>query len=62
MNAKKKALEALKEAGYHLERRGGNHDIYSNDATGAMIPIRHHFTDADLKVILKEIARYRKGN
>lgn len=61
MNARRKALEALKEAGYKFERRGGSHDIYSNDELGAMIPVRHHFTDSDLKTILKEIEQYRKG-
>ena len=61
MNARRKALEALKKAGYIFERRGGSHDIYSNDSLGAMIPVRHHFTDADLKVILKEIELYGKG-
>lgn len=61
MNAKRKAIEALKQAGYHRERDGGNHEIYCNDSLGTMIPVRHHFTDADLKVILKEIDQYRKG-
>lgn len=60
MNAKRKAIEALKAAGYHLERAGAKHDIYSNDLIGAMIPVRHHFTDEDLKVILKEIEQYGK--
>ena len=61
MNAKRKAIQALKEAGYHYERDGGSHDIYCNDELGTMIPIRHHFTDSDLKVILKEIRQYGKG-
>ncbi|MBR1689385.1 MAG: type II toxin-antitoxin system HicA family toxin [Oscillibacter sp.] len=61
MNARRKAIQALKEAGYHYERDGGNHEIYSNDELGAMIPVRHHFTDEDLKVILKEIKQYEKG-
>lgn len=61
MSAKRKAIEALKQAGYHRERGGGKHDIYCNDSLGAMIPVRHHFTDDDLKVVLKEIAQYRKG-
>ena len=61
MNAKRKAIEALKKAGYHRDRSGGSHDIYVNDSLGAMIPIRHHFTDSDLKVILKEIEQYGKG-
>lgn len=62
MNAKRKAIEALEKAGYEKARSGGNHDIYKNPETGAMIPIRHHFTDDDLKVILKEIKQYEKGN
>lgn len=61
MNSKRKAIEALKKAGYHLERHGGSHDIYSNDSLGAMIPVRHSFGDNDLKVILKEIEQYGKG-
>ena len=61
MNARRKAIQALKDAGYHFERRGGSHDIYSNDKLGAMIPVRHHFNDQDLKVILKEIEEYREG-
>lgn len=61
MNAKRKAIKALQDAGYHLERDGGNHEIYANDALGVMIPVRHHFTDEDLKIILKEIEQYRKG-
>lgn len=61
MNARRKAIEALKEAGYHFERPGGKHDIYANDSVGAMIPVRHHFTDEDLKVVLREIEKYGKG-
>lgn len=61
MNAKRKAIEALKQAGYHLERHGGSHDIYSNDDLGVMIPIRHSFGDNDLKIVLKEIEQYGKG-
>lgn len=61
MNAKRKAIEALKKAGYKLARHGGSHDIYSNEKIGAMIPVRHHFTDDDLKTILKEIEQYRPG-
>lgn len=61
MNARRKAIQALREAGYQLERHGGSHDIYSNFTLGVMIPVRHHFTDQDLKVILKEIKQYRRG-
>ncbi len=61
MNAKRKALEALKAAGYHRARDGANHEIYANEELGAMIPVRHHFTDEDLKVILREIEQYGKG-
>lgn len=61
MNAKRKAIEALKKAGYHFERKGGKHDIYSNDSLGSMIPVRHSFDDGDLKVVLKEIEVYGKG-
>lgn len=34
MNAKRKAIKALKEAGYHYERDGANHEIYCNDDLG----------------------------
>ena len=60
MNAKRKAIQALKEAGYQFKREGGSHDIYKNDSLGTMIPVRHHFTDDDLKVILKEIEQYKE--
>ena len=55
MNAKRQAIQALKDAGYILARHGANHDIYFNKSTGSTIPLRHHFTDADLKIIKKEI-------
>ena len=61
MNARRKAIQALKEAGYNFKRAGGSHDIYKNEALGAMIPVRHHFTDEDLKIILKEIEQNRRG-
>lgn len=57
-NAKRKAID---KAGYHLETDGVNHDIYSSDSFGAMIPVRHSFGDNDLKVVLEEIKQYEKG-
>lgn len=56
MNARKTAENELREAGYAFLRHGGNHDIYRNRETGAMIPLkRHDFDENDLRYIRKEI-------
>ena len=55
MSPLKKAINNLKDAGYHFERRGKKHDIYKDDK-GHMIPLkRHDFNDNDLDYINKEI-------
>ncbi len=56
MHPRKKAVGALRGAGYRLEREGANHEIYKHPETGDIIPLkRHDFNDNDLKYILKEI-------
>lgn len=56
MHPRKKAVGALRDAGYRLEREGANHGIYKHPETGDIIPLkRHDFNDNDLKYILKEI-------
>ncbi len=55
MSPRKQAEQNLKNACYHLDRRGANHDIYKDDK-GHRIPLkRHDFNDNDLKDINKEI-------
>lgn len=61
MVARKRAIKELEIAGYVFGRHGGNHDIYINAETGAMIPLkRHDFDESDLRVIRKEIEANRK--
>ena len=56
MNAYKRAIKALKDAGYFFKRHGGNHDIYFNAELRRAIPIkRHDFDENDLHYIEKEI-------
>ncbi|MEG2603884.1 MAG: type II toxin-antitoxin system HicA family toxin [Clostridia bacterium] len=62
MNPRKQAEQALKENHFFLYRQGGNHEIYKDEQTGQIIPIkRHDFNDNDLKYILKEIYQIKKG-
>lgn len=56
MNAYKKAIKILKNAGYFLKRHGGNHDIFFNIELRRAIPLkRHDFDEDDLHYIEKEI-------
>ena len=56
MNAYKRAIKALDNAGYFLKRHGGNHDIYFNAELRRAIPLkRHDFDEDDLHYIEKEI-------
>lgn len=56
MNQRKLAINELHANGYELKRNGGNHDIYYNPDTGRIIPLkRGHFTDKQLRYIIKEI-------
>ena len=56
MNAYKRAIKTLKNAGYFLKRHGGNHDIYFNTELHRAIPLkRHDFDENDLRYIEKEI-------
>lgn len=55
MTPRKMTIKLLEEAGYYLKRIGANHDIYYNDKTHIMIPVkRHDFNENDMKYILKE--------
>ena len=56
MNPHKIAEKELKNSGYVVKRRGYNHDIYYNDQTKSIIPLkRHDFDEDDLRYIQKEI-------
>ena len=56
VNAYKRAIKALKDAGYFLKRHSGNHDIYFNAELRRAIPLkRHDFDEDDLHYIEKEI-------
>lgn len=56
MNAYKRAIKTLENAGYFLKRHGGNHDIYFNAELRRAIPLkRHDFDENDLRYIEKEI-------
>ena len=55
MNAYKRAIKTLKNAGYFLKRHGGNHDIYFNTELHRAIPLKRHDCDEnDLRYIEKE--------
>lgn len=61
MKPRDAAINDLNNAGYEFERHGGNHDIYKNADTGAMIPVkRHDFDESDRRYIQKEIKRNKK--
>lgn len=56
MKPRDQAIADLKQNGYSLKRNGSNHDIYFNDQTNAIIPLkRHDFDESDLRYIRKEI-------
>ncbi|MBR7063792.1 MAG: hypothetical protein IKI31_01350 [Treponema sp.] len=58
MNTHKKAEKLLKESGYILKRHGANHDIYFNNTTKTMIPLkRHDFDESDFRYIKNEIKK-----
>lgn len=61
MKARDKAIRELKANGYQFKRTGTNHDIYYNEKTKCIIPLkRHDFDEDDLKYIVKEI-KYNKN-
>ena len=61
MHPRKKAVQALTDNRFILHRQGKNHEIYKDEVTGQIIPLkRHDFNDNDLKYILKEIQRIRE--
>ena len=56
MNPRKIAITELEQNGYFFKRHGRNHDIYYNNKTGIMIPLkRHDFNENDLHYIIREI-------
>ena len=58
MNAHKKAIKELENAGYIFKRHGANHDIYFNAALRRSIPLkRHDFDEGDLRYIESEIKK-----
>ncbi|MBO4438685.1 MAG: type II toxin-antitoxin system HicA family toxin [Spirochaetaceae bacterium] len=61
MDAHKRAVKALNEAGYFFKRTGANHDIYFNAEKRRIIPLkRHDFDESDLRYIEKEIRQEAK--
>ena len=55
-----KAIERLQNNGYYKKRSGKKQDIYYNDQTKCIIPLkRHDFDDNDLMYITKEIKQYK---
>ncbi|MCD7819876.1 MAG: hypothetical protein LUG61_08895 [Lachnospiraceae bacterium] len=56
MKPRDKAIQALNEGGYFLERHGKKHDQYYNPTLRCTIPLkRHDFDEDDLRYIMKEI-------
>ena len=64
MKPRDKAIQELNANGYFFKRNGANHDIYYNDKTKSMIPLkRHDFDEDDLRYIVQEIKSGKKrGN
>ncbi len=64
MKPRDKAIQELSNNGYHFKRHGANHDIYYNETTKCIIPLkRHDFDEDDLGYITKEIKHNKKrGN
>lgn len=61
MKPRDKAITELNENGYYLKRNGANHDIYFNDQTKSIIPLkRHDFDENDLRYIQKEIKQNQR--
>ena len=62
MHPRKQAILELKENGYHLHRQGAKHEVYRNDTTGEIIPLkRHDFDESCLRYIRKEIQSKATG-
>ena len=62
MKPRDKAINKLNENGYYFERNGKNHDIYYNEKTKCIIPLkRHDFDEDDLRYIEKEIRHNREN-
>jgi hypothetical protein len=55
------AVHELNQNGYYLKRNGANHDIFYNEETHSIIPLkRHDFNENDLRYIRKEINQNQK--
>lgn len=62
MHPRKQAILDLEESGYTFYREGKKHEIYKNQSTGEIIPLkRHDFNENDLKYIRKEIKQKESG-
>lgn len=62
MKPRDKAIETLNQNGYIFKRHGTNHDIYCNEETHMIIPLkRHDFDESDLRYIQKEIKHNNRG-
>lgn len=62
MKPRDKAIDELKQNGYFLKRNGANHDIFYNEQTRCIIPLkRHDFDESDLRYIQKEIKHSQRG-
>lgn len=53
---RKEVIRKLEENGWRLDRHGGNHDIYYNEALKRAIPIKRHaeIDDTTAKKIFKQ--------
>ena len=61
MKPRNKAIQELNTNGYRLKRYGANHDIYYNETTKCIIPLkRHDFDEDDLRYIVREIIQNKK--
>lgn len=61
MHPRKQAILELKDAKFFFYREGANHEIYKNDETGEIIPLkRHDFDESDLRYIRKEIKQRKE--
>lgn len=61
MTPRDKAIKELRNNRYYKKRDGANHDIYYNDETKCIIPLkRHDFDESDFRYIAKEINHYNK--
>jgi len=61
MKPRDKAIEELHKNGYTKKPYGKKHDIYYNEETKCIIPLkRHDFDEDDLRYILREIKQNKE--